>query len=395
LLRFGLNSLSRLRHNRVSRRSFLAAASLFTACSRKGAPRYRGWLFVASAAEKAIVVADLSAFRSSGSIPLGAAPGQVLSARGKLFAACPDDRTVLQIDPVQRTITGKIPVNGKITGSALNAGSTCLAVATSQPHAIVLIDTNTGRIVARTSLPQAPNILAVGGLQAAAILQSGQLARVSIPGGELLGLSDIGAGSVSTLGYRKDGQTIFAAARDARQIVSLDAASGSVLTRLPVSIRPARFCASGDGGQVFVTGADPDGQLVIFSPYQNQVDQTLYAGHALFGMAVAPIRNLLFLTNPDAGDVTILDIESRRIVASIRTGGHPREILVASSPDSATQEEYAFAVDGDSGDVSVIHIPAVQHKTGDAIIAEPPKPVFAVFHTGAAPQSAVIVPYTA
>jgi YVTN family beta-propeller protein len=112
-------------------------------------------------------------------------------------------------------------------------------------------------------------------------------------------------------------------------------------------------------------------------------------------MAVAPVWNLLFLSNPDAGDVTILDIQNRRIIASIRTGGHPREILVALSPESATQEEYAFAVDGDSGDVSVIHIPTVQHKSGDAFIAEPPKPVFAVFHSGAAPQSAVIVPYTA
>src|ERR1019366_382333 len=107
--------------------------------------------------------------------------------------------------------------------------------------------------------------------------------------------------------YRRDGETLFAAASDSRQIVSLDAATGAVLARLPVPIRPARFCVDGTGGQVFVTGADRDAQLMIFSPFQNQVDQTLYAtGHALFGMAVAPIRGLLFLSNPDAGEVTIV-----------------------------------------------------------------------------------------
>jgi DNA-binding beta-propeller fold protein YncE len=166
------------------------------------------------------------------------------------------------------------------------------------------------------------------------------------------------------------------------------------LARLPVSIRPSRYCVSGDGGQVFITGADREGQLVIFSPYQNQVDQTLYAGRALFGMAVAPVRNLLFLSNPAAGDVAILDIDTRRPAGSIRTGGSPREILIAPSADPSAPEEYAFVVDGDSGDVSVIHIPTVLHKSGDAFIAEPPKPVFAVFHGGALPQSAVIVPYS-
>ena len=62
--------------------------------------------------------------------------------------------------------------------------------------------------------------------------------------------------------------------------------------------------------------------------------------------------------------------------------------------DMAHREDYVFVVDEDSGDVSVIHIPAVLHKRGDAIVAEAPKPVFAMFHGGAEPQSAVIVPYS-
>ena len=220
--------------------------------------------------------------------------------------------------------------------------------------------------------------------------QIADLVKIGVSGD---GVSEIDAGAVGALGYRKDGETIYTAATDARQVISVDSASGAILARLPVPIRPARFCVDGSGGQVFVTGADSDPQLVIFSPYQNQVDQTLYAGHALFGMAVAPVRKLLFLSDPDAGEVTILWIDTRHMAASIRTGGKPGEILIASAPDGGP-EEYAFVVDGDSGDVSVIHIPVVLHKPGDAFISEPPKPVFAVFHGGADPQSAVIIPYT-
>jgi YVTN family beta-propeller protein len=355
---------------------------------------------MASAAEQAVVVADLSGFRRSGSIPLGAVPDQVLNARGKLYAICGASQTIVRIDPTERTIAGKIAVGGRIVASALTTDGSCLAVATVHPSAVILIDTGTDKILHTTVLPGTPHALAASGAQVAVVIDSTPdkrtstlLARVSVPDGTLLGVSFIDAGTVPALGYRNDSQTIFAAAPDTRQIISLDSASGTVLARLPVPIRPARFCADGTGGQVFVTGDGQEARLVIFKPYQNEIDQTLYAGRALFGMAVAPVQKYLFLSNPDAGDVTILDIEVRRVIASIRTGGNPREILIAPSSGGVTPEEYAFVVDGDTGDVSVIHIPVLRHKSGDAFIAEPPKPVFAVFHGGAQPQSAVIVPY--
>ncbi len=347
---------------------------------------------MASVAEKAVVVADLAEFRRSGSIALDSAPDQVLSASGKLYAVCNASQSIIRIDPGRRIVIGKTAVGATLAGAALTSDGKYLAVATSQPPGLVLIDTSTDQVKLRTALPAVPHAIATSGAQVAVTMDS-QVARIRIPEGVVLGVSAIGAGSLSSLEYRKDGETIFVTATDARQIVSIDAMTGTVLARLPVPIRPARFCVDGSGGQVFVTGADHDPQLVIFKPYQNEVDQTLYAGHALFGMAVAPNRNLLFLSNPEAGGVTILYIDSRKIAATIRTGGNPREILIAASDDSTTPEEYAFVVDGDTGDVSVIHIPAVLHKPGDPFIAEPPKPVFAVFHGGVSPQSAVIIPY--
>lgn len=334
----------------------------------------------------------MASFHRSGSIPLDTAPGQILNARGKLYAVCSATQDIARIDPNQNAVTGKIAIGSKIAGAALTTDGNYLAVATIQPPKIVLIDTKTDKVIHETPLPATPTAMAAAATQAAVLLQSAKLARIEIPDGTIAGISPIGALTAAAVDYRKDAETIYVAAPDTREIVSLSAKTGAVLARLPVPIRPARFCVTADGGQVFVTGADNESQLVIFSPYQNQIDQTLYAGHALFGMAIAPNQNLLFLTNPDSGDVTILNIETRHPVASIHTGGKPRQMLVAPS---SGPEEYAFAVDAETGDVSVIHIPAVLHKAGDPLIAEPPKPVFAVFHGGADPQSAVIVPYNA
>lgn len=381
----------------VSRRAFLAGTTLLSACGVTRAPRYHAWLFVASAGEKAVVVTDLASFHRSGAIDMGTVPNQVLSARGKVFAVCDGNQSVVRIDPVRQTVVSKVAVGGRIVGAALTTGGDYLVVATSQPSAAVLIDTGSGKIIRRTGLAGIPFAIAAADAQAAILLASkpgsepDYIARLKIPDGVLLGVSATGSGPLRALNYRKDGRTIFVAAPDARQIVTLDAMTGSILARLPVPIRPARFCTDGTGGQVFVTGADREDQLVIFSPFQNQVDQTLYAGRSPFGMAVAAERNLLFLTSPEAGSVTIVDIDTRGIRASVRTGGNPREILIAST--TGLDEEYAFVVDGDTGDVSVIHIPVVLQKP-EALIADTPKPVFTVFHGGSAPQSAVIVPYS-
>jgi DNA-binding beta-propeller fold protein YncE len=394
----GLESKLKFHSHLVSRRSFLSVASVLAACGPKRAPRYEAWLFIASASENAVVVADLSSFRRTGAIGLGAAPDQVVSARGVVFAVCNDSQSIVRIDPVRQVITGRISIGGKISGAALTTGGDFLVVATSQPSSLVLIDVVKGAIARQVSLPGAPTGIDAAGAQVAVLLASGSgktpsasVARVNIVDGRLLGSSLIGPGVLTALGYRRDGRAIFVAATDARQIVTLDSDTGNILARLPVPIRPARFCTDGTGGQVFVTGADREDQLVILSPYQNQVDQSLYGGRSPYGMAVAPARNLLFLTNPEAGGVTIVAIETRAVAASIRTGGKPIEVLVAS--ENGSDEEYAFVVDGETGDVSVIHIPTVLKRGGDTLIAEPPKPLFAVFHGGQAPRSAVIVNY--
>ncbi len=384
----------------TSRRTFvanaLATAASLAGCGRRRAQRYRAFLYIASGAENAIVISDLANFRRAGSIPMGAKPTQILSARGKVFAICAASQAVLHIDPAHHAVRARITVGGPIAGAALTTGADYLVVARTEPPALVLVDTATAKIVRHTNLPGIPQAIAASDTQAAVVLANGSsgassIARVHIPGGELLSVATPGAGLLSALDYRSDGRTIFAAAPEQKQIVTMDAVSGSILARLPVPIRPGRFCTDGTGGQVFVTGAPHEDQLVIFSPYQNQIDQTLYAGRAPYGMTVAPTWNLLFLTSPEAGVVTVIDIATRGIKASIRTGGSPREILIAAS--GKDPEEYAFAVDSDSGEVAVIHIPVVMERNGDAVIAAAPKPVFTVFHGGADPQSAVIVPY--
>ncbi len=292
-------------------------------------------------------------------------------------------------------MTVKIPVGSKIAGAALTSDGKYLAVATIQPPKVVLIDTKTDKVISRNSAARRSPHDRRGSNQAAVLLPASSRSQRCSPASTFpMEPSPASHPSVPPPWLHSNTAKTpkrFSSPRrtHADHLVQLQKRRGS---RAPAGTdSPRAVLRHWRRGQVFVTSADHEPQLVIFSPYQNQIDQTLYAGHALFGIAVAPNQNLLFLTNPDSGDVTILNIETRRPAASIRTGGNPRQVLIAPSTGP---EEYAFAVDAETGDVSVIHIPAVLHKRGDPFIAEPPKPVFAVFRGGADPQSAVIIPYS-
>jgi DNA-binding beta-propeller fold protein YncE len=370
----------------LSRRTLLAAA-FATACSRSLAPRYFGWLFIASAAEKGLAVADLSDFRKVTTISLGQTPSQVLRVGKKIFATCPDARLLFAVDPDSFRIESRMPFPGRIVSAAVCPNESRIAVITDQPAALHLVDPATRRIVRRIPLPAAPSGLDVSdNIAAVASASAHSIIRIALAAGAIAGVTDLAA-RPGVIRVHAGAKVILAGAADVNEIVSINLDSGAVLARLPMAFTPARFCLNPDGGQMFVTGTSGD-EIAIVSPYQNEVDQTIVAGRTPYGMAVGVRgdQNLLFITNPASGDLTIFDIDTRQHASSVHVGGKPGEVLL--TPDA----EYALAVDQESGDVAVVRIGTVLDHNANKGPAPMAKPLFTIFHTGPDPQSAAIVP---
>lgn len=370
-----------------SRRALLAGV-VASACGRKRGTRYQGWLFVASAAEKEIAVADLASFRRVASIPLPCAPDQLFQSRGRVFAICRDARAIVEIDVEQFRFAGKIGLPGKPVAVRLvpeaDNGNAAIVLA-DEPGALFAVDLANRRVTARLALPGAPGDLDLNGLLAAITVPAkNAVLRVALSGStppalKLAGTTDVGV-SCGTVRFRRDGKTILAGAAAAREIVSIDSQSGKLLTRLPLPVSPSRFCFNADGGQMFVTGTGEDA-LAIVSPFQNEVAETILAGHTPYAMAVSEQRNLLFVTNPGSGDLTILDIDTRGLSASVHVGETPGDVLL--TPDG----EYALVLDQHSGNVSVVRITTVLGRKVKT------NPLFTVFPTAAGARSAIIVPF--
>jgi DNA-binding beta-propeller fold protein YncE len=360
----------------ITRRSFLLSIAL-SACTRPRAPRYQGWLFVGSEAEKGIVVADLAEFKRVIAIPLGEAPRSILVCPAGVFAACSSTQTLYRIDPARPKITAKIGLPGTVAAMALLGESTTAAVLLDRPAALMTIDLASGKTLSKVPLPAGLAPLAVATTPDQVAVAAGRgILRFSPKSGALLGQTDVGSAPGPIL-FRNDGLTILAGLPETREIVTLDAVTGDLLNRLPLAIAPRHFCFNPDGGQMFVTGSGLDA-LVIANPYQNEIDQTISAGHEPGAMAVQAQQNILLVANPS--NVTLLNIDTRRLAATVAVNGPPGEILVTPGG------EYALAVSQDSGDVSVIRLATVLDRK------QRTKPVFTVFPTGGGLRSAAIVP---
>ncbi|MDP9170399.1 MAG: hypothetical protein M3N54_07270, partial [Acidobacteriota bacterium] len=215
----------------MTRRTLLASA-LVAGCGRKLAPRYFGWLFVASASERGIAVADLAEFRRAATIPLNRVPGQVLRAASRVFVTCPEVHSISVIDPMRLAVTGKIDLPGRIVAAAVVPTGGSMAVLIERPALLLLVDTATGAVTKKVALPAAPQGFDVNDAMAA-VTVPGSVVRVSLGDARVLGTTPTGS-DCRAIRFRADGQTILAGVPDARQIVTIDAASGALLARLPM-----------------------------------------------------------------------------------------------------------------------------------------------------------------
>jgi hypothetical protein len=345
-------------------------------------------MFVSSAVERGVAVADLSDFRRMAMIRVNARPGALLRTKGGVMTVCSEPSSAVLMDPARMAVTARLGLPGKpLAAAAMGDGNTVVILAT-EPDCLLFVDGRATRVAGRVPLPGRGNAMDFSsGYAAVAMPQRRSILRISIDERRAMGETARDAFG-SPLRFRGDGKALLAGDAAARQVLSIDWETGRLEARLPVSIEPRRFCFDDGGGQMFVTG--PGGDVVaIVAPYQYEVYETIPAGRKPGAMVVSttPNQNLLLVANTEAGDVTILDIDSRQLAASVHVGDAPRELL--TTPDG----QYVLVVDGASGAIAVIRLTTVLNPGENALTARGAKPLFTVFPMTAAPEGAIIVPY--
>ncbi len=123
-----------------------------------------------------------------------------------------------------------------------------------------------------------------------------------------------------------------------------------------------------------------DGVVVVY-PFDTEVAETILAGRAPAAMAVTepPGPHYLLVANPETDGLTVLDVETRKLVAIVNVGQQPGHILI--TPD----KQYALVLNRRSGDLAVLRIPALAARRYKSA------PLFTMIPVGEGPVDAAVV----
>lgn len=367
--------------SRFSRRALLFSAIFAPACGRRKGRGFPGYAFVANAGSRSLSAVDLTKFALVRRIGVQAAPSQVLphSERPAVYALMPEIGQVCQIDAATFAVTGKVYLGGPAISMRNSPDGKTLWVL--QPRSLARLDRDHLHPMQSIRLP---------GAAADFDLSRDGLAAIVLRGDRRLALVRLDSGAVehscvtgpepSLVRFQSDGKQVMVGSRADRSLTIYDVPAGRTVVRLPLPVEPVNCSVTGDGGQFFVTGPGMDAVVIVF-PYQTEVGETILAGRAPDGMAVSPSLPYLFVANPQSGSVTVLDIDTRKLVAAVDVGQQPRQILI--TPD----DQYALVLNRGSGDMAVIRIASLtarRHRTD-------PPPLFTLIPVGEQPVSAAVV----
>ncbi len=375
----------------ISRRSFFLpalGAAAAVSCRRARGDGYNGYAFVANQEGKAVAAVDLTAFAVARHIRLDGAPTEVVAHPSKplVYALTPASGMLYEIDAGSLAVKRKVWLGGPATSMVPEPEQgSAIWVLSGPGKRLLRVPFEELKVTADIRLPGEPTSFDIRayygknewvGMGVAGFGPAGSVSLIDLKSGAVQKPVSLG-GELGAVRFRKDGKAVLAANLEARQLTVLESPGGGVVVHLPLSLRPDHMCFHPDGGQLFVTGEGRDAVVVVYPYFVPEVAETVLAGSRPGAMAATASH--LFVTNPAAGDVSILNITRRRVVAVTAVGTGPGHVTV--TPDN----EYALVLNQVSGDMAVIRIAGLQpdrYKTA---------PLFTMIPVGSKPVSSVVI----
>lgn len=360
---------------------------------RRKASGFSGFAFVANQDGEAVAALDLTAFAVARHIRVQGRPTSI-AAHPKLpfvYVLTPDNGTIHEIRTDTLAFSRKVAVAGSALSMRLSPDGQDLYVLCRQPRCLLRFSTAAFRVGGRIALPLEPVDFDLDreGKQAAVSYGAAGTLSLFPAAGNGAGSAIAATGELNTIRFRSDSRALMAADVDGRLLSLYDTAKRELVVNLPLAVRPDHICANADGGQLFITGAGADCVVVVFPYYTPYVAETVLAGHAPGAMASSGLPNsspqYLFVANRSSGDVSILNIQKRRVIAVTPVGAGPNYITL--TPD----DQYALVLNQDSGDVAVIRVLNITRAATDFKRARK-GPLFMMIPVGSKPVSATVVP---
>jgi DNA-binding beta-propeller fold protein YncE len=339
-----------------------AAAIGSSACARRKTSQPDAYVFVANSDGRSIAVADLATFAVARQIPLDSEPSQVIAPASApaVYALTPVGGSVHEIAVEQLKVQRKLRLGRLAVSMRLSLDGKSLYVLLAQPRKLVRIALDRFAVDWERNLPLSaidfdlasffdPSLKRERLTGAVSFGAAGSFALFEPGGNGPVGNPIVLGGEAGAVRFQY-GRELIVANLSERLLSIYQTVSGKRIVELPLKNRPDHLCFSPDAGQLFVTGQGADTVSVVF-PYQiPEVAETILAGRTPGAMAVSTDPAYLFIANPSSGDVSILNVRDRKIMAVVSVGAEPG--FITTTPNST----FALVLNRKSGDMAVLRI---------------------------------------
>lgn len=330
-----------------------------SACGKKTQQGIRGYAFVANAGGKAVAAVDLSAFAVARHIPLDAEPAAVIAppAHPSVFVLTPASGSLHSISVEQLKFQRSLRLGQLALKMLLSPAGDAVYALLSSPKKLVRVRLDSFSVDWELPLPATADPVDFDlspylGL-AAVSFSNGTVALVNLAAKQLRKSLPVET-EWGAVRFQSDGKALILADKSNRSLHIFDSRQEKRITELPLAVRPDHLCFSSDGGQLFVTGEGADVVCVVYHYHTPHVAETVLAGRGPAAMAASASPGYLFVANPASGDVSVVSIRDRKMIAVVGVGAEPGYITV--TPNSM----FALVLNRKSGDMAVLRVGGIQ-----------------------------------
>jgi YVTN family beta-propeller protein len=299
--------------------------------ARSGGPRAPIKAYIGLFKDNAVAVLDTGTNAVIKRIPVPPGPhGLVITPDGRLVYVSSDGAsTVSVIDTTTDAVTASIEVGQTPHGLALTPNGKTVLVAGFGTSQLTFIDVATNRVTGRVSVPSPHNL---------AITPDGRRAYVAsqVQGSAALAIVDVANRSVvgrvaldkvpRALNFSLDGKALYFTEAGSSAVQILDPATNTVTGQIPVGASPHHPLFVGSTPTLLVVVQGP-GQLAVVDTTTRAVTP-VPVGQFPHWVAASSDGGFAYVTNETSGDVSVISLDSKSVLATVPVGGGPRKIVV-------------------------------------------------------------------
>lgn len=309
---------------------------LTTACLMAGlaTPIFAGEIWVTNEKDDSVSVIDAETLEVIQTYATGERPRGITFSKdfSRVYICASDSDAVQVMDPNTGKILHDLPSGEDPEQFVLHPDDTHLYIANEDDAITTVVDTKTGKVVAQIDVGVEPEGMAVSpdGKVAITTSETTNMAHWIDTETHQLFANTLVDSRPRHAEFAKDGAELWVSSEIGGTITVFDAATQAETHKINFEVRGVHPDRVQPVGFKFTPGDDyafvalgPANHIAVVNAKTYEVEDYILVGRRVWHMAFNGDNSQLFTTNGVSGDVTVIDVASRKALKSIKVGRFP------------------------------------------------------------------------